>query len=389
MEMIPMKRFAAAVVVCTLLAGMLAGCGGNGNTKNETSSTIQQSSSTEVVEVTPEPTATPEPYFPNPLTGLEKDESYPEGQRITAVMVNNIKACRPQRGLSDAKVLYEIKVEGGITRFMALYDDYNTIPTVGPIRSARDQFFRLVLPFQPLYVHIGESSVQKQYIADYDYDEWNIDDKKSGNLFWRDNNRLAQGYATEHTAYTDGEHISNALQNLGTDDRRSYNSCIFDFVNYNEPARVLEGGEATNVEIIHSIGYKTKMDYDAASGKYLMSMYGSNGYTPTKDENNGKQLAFDNVLVLFTDIHTYPGHEAKDLQYAAYGDGGVGYYYNGGRYEKIRWLKGGDLDVLRIVSGDGTETPVQLNCGTSYVTVVDIDEAINFQAPDAQTSSAE
>ena len=142
-----MKRFAAAVVVCTLLAGMLAGCGGNGNTKNETSSTVQQSSSTEVVEVIPEPTATPEPYFPNPLTGLEKDESYPEGQRITAVMVNNIKACRPQRGLSDAKVLYEIKVEGGITRFMALYDDYNTIPTIGPIRSARDQFFRLVLPF--------------------------------------------------------------------------------------------------------------------------------------------------------------------------------------------------------------------------------------------------
>ena len=89
-----MKRFAAAVVVCTLLAGMLAGCGGNGNTKNETSSTVQQSSSTEVVEVIPEPTATPEPYFPNPLTGLEKDESYPEGQRITAVMVNNIKACR-------------------------------------------------------------------------------------------------------------------------------------------------------------------------------------------------------------------------------------------------------------------------------------------------------
>ena len=381
-----MKRFVSTLVVCAIMIGMMAGCGNAPKGNQNNNSTVEQNSS--VVEPTPEPTPTPEPYNPNPLTGLEKDETYPEGQRLTAIMVNNIKACRPQRGLSDAKVLYEIKVEGGITRFMALYDDYNAIPTVGPIRSARDQFFRLVLPFQPLYLHIGESVVQKQYIQTYDYDEWNFDANKAGNLYWRDKNRVAQGYATEHTAYTDGQQIAKAVQNLGTDDRRSYNSTIFDFVKYNEPARVLEGGTAESVTIQHSSSYRTKMDYDAASGKYLMSMSGSNGYIPTKDENNGKQLAFDNVLVLFTDIHTYPGHEAKDLQYAEYGHGGVGYYYNGGRYEKVRWTKGSDLNVLRIVSADGTETPVQLNCGTTYVTMVDIDEAINFDAPDAQTETA-
>ena len=54
-------------------------------------------------------------------------------------------------------MLFEIKVEGGITRFMALFTDYNNIPDIGPVRSARDQFFRLVLPWQPLYVHIGQS----------------------------------------------------------------------------------------------------------------------------------------------------------------------------------------------------------------------------------------
>ncbi len=380
-----MKRFVSTVAICAVIMGMFAGCGKSEQSNSETTPNTQSSQ----VEKTPEPTATPEPYQPNPLTGFEKDASYPEGQRLTAVMVNNIKACRPQRGLSDAKVLYEIKVEGGITRFMAMYEDYHTIPTVGPIRSARDQFFRLILPFQPLYVHIGESVVQKQYVADYDYSKWNYDANKSSNMFWRDKNRLSQGYSLEHTAYTDGKQIAQTVQSLGTDDRRTYNSGIFDFVNYNEPARVLEGGAAEHVEIIHSNSYRTKMDYDASTNKYLMSQYGSNGYTATKDENNGKQLNFDNVLVLFTDIHTYPGHEAKDLQYVAYNDGGVGYYYNGGRYEKIRWMKGNDLNVLRIVSGDGTETPVQINCGTSYVTVVDIDEAINFVAPDAAAESSD
>ncbi len=344
-----------------------------------------------MTEPTPRPTPEPDPYSPNPLTGLEKTADYPEGERITAIMVNNIVGCRPQRGLSDAEVLYEIKVEGGITRFMALYDDYNTIPTVGPIRSARDQFFRLVLPFQPLYVHIGESSVQKQYIADYDYSEWNIDDSVDSNLFWRDQNRLNQGYPLEHTAYTSGERIAATVANKGIDDRRSYNSAIFDFVPYDEPARTLTGGEATEVTVYHSASYRTRMTYDAASGKYMMSQYASGSYSPTVDENNGVQLSFDNVLVLFTDIHTYPGHEAKDLQYVAYGDGGVGFYYNGGRFEEVRWLKGTDLDVLRIVSADGTETPVQINCGTSYVAVVDIDEAVNFEEPgqaDAEQTSS-
>ncbi len=370
-----MKRFAAAALACLMFASLFAGCG------SKPASSAGGENSAAVTEPTPSPTPEPDPYSPDPLTGLEKDESYPEGQRITAIMVNNIVGCRPQRGLSDAKVLYEIKVEGGITRFMALYDDYNSIPTVGPIRSARDQFFRMVLPFQPLYVHIGESSVQKQYIADYDYSEWNLDDNKDSNLFWRDQNRLNQGYPLEHTAYTSGERIAATVSNKGIDDRRSYNSAIFDFVPYDEPARTLTGGEASEVTIYHSASYRTRMNYDAASGKYMMSQYASGSYSPTVDENNGVQLSFDNVLVLFTDIHTYPGHEAKDLQYVAYGDGGVGYYYNGGRFEEVRWLKGTDLDVLRIVSADGTETPVQINCGTSYVAVVDIDEAINFEEP--------
>lgn len=377
-----MKRLIAAIAVCGLVASAFVGCGGAQSTVTTSGST-----STSQAQPTPEPTPTPIPYNPNPLTGLENDGSYPEGQRITAVMVNNIKECRPQRGLSDADVLYEIKVEGGITRFMAVYSDYHTMPTVGPIRSARDQFFRLILPFQPLYVHIGESFVQKQYIADYDYSEWNYD--SINNMFWRDQSRLSQGYAMEHTAYTDGEHIASTIESQGTDMQRDYGgSTLFNFVPYYEPAYQLADGESNGVEIIHSSGYKTKMDYDASSGKYLMSQNSSGGYTATKDENNGEQLAFDNVLVLFTDIHTYPGHEQKDLQCAVYSDGGVGYYYNAGRYEKVRWAKGTDLEVLRILTDDGTETPLQLNCGKTYVAVVDIDEAINFDLPDQAADSA-
>lgn len=375
-----MKRFLSMTMALVLTLGMLTGCGNNKTTIDDTSS-----GTTDAV-VTPE--ATPEPYEANVLTGYKKDADYPEGQRITAVMVNNITECRPQRGLSSADILFEIKVEGGITRFMGLFTDYNNIPDIGPIRSARDQFFRLVLPWQPLYVHVGESVKQTEYIKNYDYDEWNLEGKYAANLIYRNyqrHNWAGKTVATEHTAYTNGERIAEYVKNNEVDDRRTYNSTFFNFVDYRDAAVIPQGqfvdgdNTAERVTIRHSQSYRTRFDYDASLGQYMMSQYYSSlgNYRDTIDENNDQQLAFDNVIVLFTDIHTYPGDQ-KDLQYAEYSWGGVGYYCYGGKIEKIRWEKGTDLETLRLVTFD-TQEPFEVNCGKSYVTVVDIDEAINFQ----------
>ena len=59
-------------------------------------------------------------------------------------MVHNITAARPQRGLSKADMLFEIKVEGGITRFMPLFVDYNDIEEIGPVVPAVTSFFQLM-----------------------------------------------------------------------------------------------------------------------------------------------------------------------------------------------------------------------------------------------------
>ena len=377
-----MKRLLCALLALTMSVGLFAGCG-SGDTTSGGSPAVQPTAAP-----TPEPT--PLPYEANVLTGYEKDADYAEGQRITAVMVNNIQTCRPQKGLSAADMLFEIKVEGGITRFMALFTDYNDIPDIGPVRSARDQFFRLVLPWQPLYVHIGQSVVQKEYITNYNYDEWNLEGNFDGNLYYRNKNRVnwaGNSVATEHTAYTNGELIAEYVERHDVDDRRLYNSTFFDFVDYREPARVLTGehlesgagADAGRVTIRHSSSYRTQFDYDSSLGQYAMAQwyYSKGAYMDTIDENNGQQLMFDNLLILFTDIHVYPGHEAKDLQYAEYSWGGVGYYCYGGKIERIRWQKGTPLDALRIVDFE-TEEPFEINCGKTYVTVVDEDEIPGF-----------
>ena len=107
----------------------------------------------------------------------------------------------------------------------------------------------------------------------------------------------------------------------------------------------------------------------------------------TIDENNGEQVGFENVLIAFADIYTYPypggnldsngndkgdpNYQCVDMEY-----GGIGYYFTNGRVEKIRWFKGGAPDLLKFTDWD--ENPLEISCGKSYIGFVDLDEYERF-----------
>lgn len=387
---------AAALSLCVLLAG----CKKTGDAAS--SSTGTTSSPTAPV-ATPEPTLPP--YEANVLTGEPKADDYPEGQRITGVMVNNIVAARPQRGLSKAEILFEIKVEGGITRFMPLFTDYKDIGEIGPVRSGRDQFFRLILPWQALYIHEGQSIVMQQYAIDFNYGSLNNNDGANG---YRDYTRVNwagksynNGLPLEHTMYTNSDNIAKYISDNKVDMERTYNSTFFNFVDYRtsgprDLSASLDSAYSDNygpvvtdgeyVQIVHSQSYQTRFVYDAATNLYKMQQNYSDGqWRDTVDEAAGNTvLSFPNVIVLYTDIHVYPGHEAKDLQYAEYSWGGIGYYCYGGKCEKIYWQKGTPLEALRLyyLTEDGkcSDTPLEVNTGKSYVAFTDVDFAGNFVA---------
>lgn len=372
-----MKKVLSVLLILCLTLTAFAACG-RPAASTGTDTPPAPASQTPTPAPEPEPEPEPEPvYDPAVLTGLPKGEDYPEGQRVTAIMVNNISNnaqhdVRPQKGLSEADVLMEMRVEGGITRFCALFSDYRTLPEIWPVRSARDQFFQVFLPWQPIFVHIGESVVQKQYKIDYTYDDMDVNldtvgfktDPRGANAGWE-------------IAYTDGPSIQAAIDKLGTDTRRTYTSPIFDFVNYNEPARVLSGDAALGNRIKHSQSYFTYFDWDASAGKYLMSQYSlhARDILPSTDANNDARLAFENVIVLFTEFGVYPdpGGSGYDLQKVDFTFGGVGYYFSGGRGEPIRWKKGAPLEALYLLDAEGNETSVKVNPGRTYIAVVDLE----------------
>ncbi len=122
--------------------------------------------------------------------------------RPLAVMIENHIKARPQSGLINAEVVYEMPVEGGITRFMALY--FHVPGLIGPVRSCREYYVDRALEVDALYVHCGGSPKGYAYLSSSRINS--IDEIKHGKPFFRDKTRKAP-----HNLYTRGAGLVDYL----------------------------------------------------------------------------------------------------------------------------------------------------------------------------------
>lgn len=323
------------------------------------------------------------PYDADPLTGEAK-----RGRgRIVGVMVNNIcnsarQNARPQRGLSAAPVLIESKVEGNISRLCALYSGADGIPEVGPLRSGRDQFLQLIMPWQGLYYHDGESVFCTQYVSQWDYAGLNIGGKGYFNtpthpqVAHRDPRGGVVAY--EHTEFTSGSEIRQAAQNAGIDLTYDYDATFFPFADYRTGETVLLDGcpGGRDVTVRHSANYQSAFHYSDPDQVYRMEMYSARTgrFEAAVDELNSQQLAFENLLVCFAPIAAYPG-DSGDVQQVQYIAGGEAFYFTRGRVRPCQWSKPAP-DLPLEVTDNGQ--PVTFNRGRTYLAIVDEDERDAF-----------
>ena len=290
---------------------------------------------------------------------------------------------RPQRGLSSADLLIECKVEGGITRFCAVFHDADSIPEIGPLRSGRDQFLQLLMPYQALYYHDGESAACTKFISVYNYSGLNIGGKSYFNtpthphVAHRDSR--GRDVAYEHTEFTSGKEIRQAASNAGIGLKYDYDTTFFRFADYRTGEENAMQGAASGrtVSITHSDHYKTSFRYDPQSRTYKMQMYSriSGKFENTVDELNAKQLSFDNLLVCFAPIERYSG-DSGDVQQVSYISGGDAYYFSRGAVQHGRWEKASPEHPLLVY--DKTGAQMLFNRGKTYLAIVDDDEWSNF-----------
>ena len=323
-------------------------------------------------------------YDADPLTGEAKRSN----GRIVGVMVNNIsntqrQNARPQRGIGSADLLIESKVEGGISRFCAVYYDANAIPEVGPLRSGRDQFLQLLMPWQALYYHDGESAPCTKFINVYNYSGLNIGGKSYFNtpthphVAHRDSR--GRNVAYEHTEFTSGAEIRKAAANAGIGLQYPYESTFFRFADYRTGAENKMSGAAAakTINIVHSDSYKTTFSYNRWDHLYKMSMYSraASAFENTVDELTGKQLGFTNLLVCFAGIADYPGNSGG-VQQVDYVSGGEAYFFTRGAVQRGTWQKASPEHPLKVYAADGSE--ICFNRGKTYLAIVDDDEWQNF-----------
>ena len=176
--------------------------------------------------------------------------------RPMAIMIENHRLARPQTGLNEANIVYEIPVEGGITRFMGIY---NKIPgVVGPIRSCREYFVDRALEVSALYVHCGGSPKGYQYLASSHI--FSIDEIKIGKGFFRDNTRKGP-----HNLYGKGREIfDSASENFPMLLKNKVK-----LLNYGVQES-LSSKEAKTATIKYHGNYEVKIKYD--NGSYLRYM---------------------------------------------------------------------------------------------------------------------
>lgn len=309
----------------------------------------------EPVETTTEPTAettaAPAPTDINPLTGLSGLAASAQGKRPVAVVVENHPDARPQWGLCTPDIVMEGLAEGGITRMLYVYQDISTAPKIGPNRSARHNYVEFAAGLDAIYVHFGGSfAAYNLFSADKSIDH--IDGSKGeSKYFQRDKSR---GVALEHTAYTTGEWLTNCINDKGyrTDIKSDYAHPFTFGETKRTPTTACD-----SVRIVFSSSYKHTFKYNTDDGLYYNYMNSN----PMKD-SEGKQMAVNNVIVLYCNVTKY-NNDPKLVEWNL--TSGTGLYVTNGGCEEIKWEKGKTHDMLKLFDAQGNE--LVLNTGKSYI----------------------
>ena len=275
--------------------------------------------------------------------------------RPYAIMINNINVARPlQSGLQDAYLMYEIIVEGGITRYLALFMDQNTT-RIGSIRSARHYFLDYALENDAIYVHHGQSPQAQSDFSALGIDRIVVDNNKTG---WRDK---SLNVASEHTLFTSIEKLNNGLGNK----RITRNNDLL--LNYSvdevDLSKKEDASVANNVSITYSNSYVTSYKYDEKNKYYLRSVNG-NAHT---DYVTKEQYHFKNIITYQVKNTTLNDGENKGRQNIENVGSGVGYYITDGYSIPIKWVKESRKSQTKYYYNDGKE--IDVNDGNTFIQI--------------------
>lgn len=301
-----------------------------------------------VVKPAPKPQPAPAPLV-STLTGLPISDASVNQRPVTGVMIENSTDARPQSGLDQAGVVFEAIAEGGITRFLALFQD--TQPDyIGPVRSVRPYYIQWALGFDAALAHVGGSPEGLQ-----DMKDWNVKnlDQFAGGAYFQ---RVSSRYAP-HNVYTSIAKLNQyeAAKGYGAP---KYTG----FERKKDAPGVSPNAKSINLTL-SGYYFNVHYDYDSTTNTYKRSEAGK-PHTVADAAGKQTQLAPKVVVAL---VMPY-GLEADDLHssYATIGSGPA-YIFQDGTVTVGTWKKS---DRNAQFSFEQNGSTIKLNPGQTWITAL-------------------
>lgn len=350
-----------AVYVLFILTAVLliAGCKKKKNENND-------NNSDSIIEVTPRPTlaATPEPTAPPEITDDNHEgemKSHLTGlwvpvetgtKRPYAIQFSNFKTVRNQWGIGQADIVYEALVEGGITRLLAIGENFSG-DRIGSIRSSRHYFASFADEYDAIYIHYGKTKYATSKIKELKIDNLDGETGIGNTVFYRDKSMKAP-----HNAFTSLEKILAGIEKKGY--RTEHNPDFEPHFKFYDGDTDINGTDCNKITIKYPYN-KPYLEYNPSDKLYYRYQFGE----VHKDSNTGEQLAFKNIIVQFVkewDIDKN-GYQTMELENAE----GTGYYITNGKMIPITWKKNESKKWMRYYDSSGQE--LTLNPGKTYIAV--------------------
>lgn len=343
----------AAAVVVALLTTTACSTGGEGRA----SPTV-----TQAAEVITPKSAPPEPVTPEPkpkpervvwpLTGVRVDGKLPSRPAL-AVKIENSPESRPHRGLHRADIVWEQVVEGGISRFVAVYHS-KTPGVVGPIRSVRPMDAATVAPLKGLLAYSGGQQPFIDRVTKARVQSIVMDKGAPG--FWRSSDRYAP-----HNVYGSPQafwkQASKAL-----DERPD---AQFDYAAARGQGTAARLGRRAKVADVRlSNLQRTVWEWSPKKGAYLRS----DGSSPSM--SSGRRVSARNVLLLSVAMKNtrYKDPSGAPVPETRMVDSGRGVLLSDGHAVSVRWKKASTRRPLVVTRPNGA--PVRLDPGNLWIELV-------------------
>lgn len=288
----------------------------------------------------------PEPIY-SPLTGKQVASEDLANRPVTAVILENSPDARPQSGLKQAGIVYEAIAEGGITRFLALYQE-DQPSLIGPVRSLRPYYIDWLAPFDASVAHVGGSAEALRIIRNGSYRD--LDQMRYESTYWRTNDRYPP-----HNVYTDFKHINKLNASKG------YKSSSFTPFERTDPEPVKKPNASQISVTISGPTFNSNYKYSAKNNNYLRSHSGV-----THNDREKGAITPSSVVVITVPMAS-SFEDGPRMHYKTSGSGPAKVFQNGTVISGT-WSKSSRSAQIEFL--DSNKKPIKLVRGQTWITAV-------------------